>query len=117
MRLKAMKIAVIGADGQLGSDLVKSLADRAACFPLYYPDFDLTKPAGVLSKLSKLDCNVIINTARTVLKKPSPSTPLPSGILPGHVKNLIYSSFIIQRIMFSTAERIVLMRRMTVRLR
>jgi dTDP-4-dehydrorhamnose reductase len=61
--LRTMKIAVIGADGQLGSDLVKSLEDRTACIPLYYPDFDLTKPAGVRSLLSKLDCDIVINTA------------------------------------------------------
>jgi len=58
-----MKIAVVGADGQLGSDLVKILADRGACFPLFYPEFDLTKPAAVRSRLNQLDCDVVINTA------------------------------------------------------
>ena len=39
-----MKIAIIGADGQLGSDLVNVFKGEKV-FPFYYPDFDITKPA------------------------------------------------------------------------
>ena len=38
-----MKIALIGADGQLGTDLAKILGTDNL-FPLYFPDFDITKP-------------------------------------------------------------------------
>jgi len=57
-----MRAAIIGADGQLGSDLVKSFKGKKA-FPLYYPDFDLTQPERVREILSRLRVEVIINTA------------------------------------------------------
>ena len=57
-----MKIAIIGADGQLGSDLVKTLK-REELFPLYYPDFDITKPEKTREILSQLDLEIVINTA------------------------------------------------------
>ncbi|NIM89547.1 MAG: dTDP-4-dehydrorhamnose reductase [Candidatus Aminicenantes bacterium] len=56
------KIAIIGADGQLGSDLVKSLQEHRI-FPLYYPDFDITKPDQARKALSRLKAEVVINTA------------------------------------------------------
>ncbi len=56
------KIAIIGADGQLGSDLVKSLKAHKI-FPLYYPDFDITKPDPARKALSRLKAEVVINTA------------------------------------------------------
>jgi len=57
-----MKVVIIGADGQLGSDLVKSFkGDRA--FPLYYPDFDITKPERTKEILSHLKADIVINTA------------------------------------------------------
>ena len=57
-----MRVVIIGADGQLGSDLVKSFkGDRA--FPLYYPDFDITKPEGAKEILSHLKADIVINTA------------------------------------------------------
>jgi len=57
-----MKIAIIGADGQLGSDLVKVLKGEKV-FPLYYPDFDITKPEKTKETLSKNNLEVVINTA------------------------------------------------------
>jgi dTDP-4-dehydrorhamnose reductase len=57
-----MRIAIIGADGQLGSDLVKTLKEDRV-FPLYYPDFDITKPEKTKKDLSSLAPEVIINTA------------------------------------------------------
>ena len=59
-----MKIAVIGADGQLGSDLVSCLGERwTGFFPLFYPDFDLMQPLRARLRLKELDCDVVINTA------------------------------------------------------
>jgi len=57
-----IRIAIIGADGQLGSDLVKSLKEYKI-FPLYYPDFDVTKPDQARDSLSGLKVEVVINTA------------------------------------------------------
>jgi dTDP-4-dehydrorhamnose reductase len=57
-----MRIAVIGADGQLGSDVVKTLA-RDEVFPLYYPEFDVTRPERMRSVLQGLRPEAIINTA------------------------------------------------------
>ena len=56
------KIAIIGADGQLGSDLIKSPQEHKI-FPLYYPDFDITKPDQARKALSHLEAEVVINTA------------------------------------------------------
>jgi dTDP-4-dehydrorhamnose reductase len=57
-----MKAAIIGADGQLGSDLVKSFRKEEAIL-LYYPEFDITQPDKVKKVLSSLEADVIINTA------------------------------------------------------
>jgi dTDP-4-dehydrorhamnose reductase len=57
-----MKIALIGADGQLGSDLL-SLLPTANCFPLFYPDFDVTEPQKARDVLQSLAADVVINTA------------------------------------------------------
>jgi len=57
-----MKIAIIGADGQLGTDLVKTLK-REKLFPFYYPDFDITKPEKPREILSQLGLEIVINTA------------------------------------------------------
>ena len=57
-----MKIAVIGADGQLGSDLVRALARDEVC-PLFYPDFDVTRPQRMRSVLQDLRPSAVINTA------------------------------------------------------
>ena len=57
-----MKIAIIGADGQLGSDLVRRLkAD--ALLPLYFPEFDVTKPEPARRTLAAWGPDCVINTA------------------------------------------------------
>jgi len=57
-----MKIAVIGADGQLGTDLMKVLT-RDEVRPLYYPEFDVTRPERVRSLFQELRPDAVINTA------------------------------------------------------
>jgi len=56
------KIAIIGADGQLGSDLVRTLHEYKI-FPLYYPAFDITQPDQARETLSRLKAEIVINTA------------------------------------------------------
>jgi len=57
------KIAVIGADGQLGTDLVAVLQQEQQVIPLYYPEFDLLQPDSIRLALNKLHPDVVINTA------------------------------------------------------
>jgi dTDP-4-dehydrorhamnose reductase len=57
-----LRIAVIGADGQLGSDLVKALRGDEVV-PLYYPAFDITEPASALRTLQDIRPDTVINTA------------------------------------------------------
>jgi len=57
-----MRIAVIGADGQLGFELLGALA-REEVFPLYYPEFDVTRPDIMRSILQGLRPDTVINTA------------------------------------------------------
>lgn len=57
-----MRIALIGADGQLGSDLVGELRGKEL-FPLYYPDFDITRPRKAQKILGAFRPEVVINTA------------------------------------------------------
>jgi len=58
-----MKVAVIGASGQLGSDLVKAFGEDA--IPLTRRDLDVTDAAS-LNILKELEPEVIINTAAYV---------------------------------------------------
>jgi dTDP-4-dehydrorhamnose reductase len=57
-----VKIAIIGADGQLGSDLLKTLP-REDIAPLFFPDFDITRPKEMRAVLQRLKPEVVINTA------------------------------------------------------
>ncbi len=57
-----MRIALIGADGQLGSDLVKTLK-QDEIIPLYYPEFDITQPQKTKEALRRLAPEIVINTA------------------------------------------------------
>jgi dTDP-4-dehydrorhamnose reductase len=57
-----MKIALIGADGQLGSDLLPALS-REEVVPLYYPGFDVTRAAQVARVLREIGPDTVINTA------------------------------------------------------
>ena len=58
-----MKVAIIGANGQLGSDLVKAFGAEA--FPLTRRDLDVTDPESV-KILNELKPEVVINTAAYV---------------------------------------------------
>lgn len=57
-----MKIAIIGADGQLGCDLCKVI-DGSERIPLTIKDIDITNIALCGSVLSKINPDVVINTA------------------------------------------------------
>lgn len=57
-----MRIVLIGADGQLGSDLKKTLQGEDL-FPLYYPEFDVTRPQAARDELTALSPEIVINTA------------------------------------------------------
>ena len=57
-----MRIAVIGADGQLGSDLLKALRGDDI-IPLYYPDFDITETARAKQRLQEIRPDTVVNTA------------------------------------------------------
>jgi dTDP-4-dehydrorhamnose reductase len=57
-----MKIAIIGADGQLGSDLVRALGTDQVV-PLYYPDFDITRTPDMRRVLGEIAADTVINTA------------------------------------------------------
>jgi dTDP-4-dehydrorhamnose reductase len=74
-RGKGPKVAIIGADGQLGSDLFEELGQKHAK-PLYYPDFDLTDPVRVENILCRLNPDVVINTAAFNRVDESESNPL-----------------------------------------
>lgn len=57
-----MRIALIGADGQLGSDLLKALSGQEVT-ALYYPEFDVTRPDEARARLAAAVPEVVINTA------------------------------------------------------
>jgi dTDP-4-dehydrorhamnose reductase len=57
-----MKIALIGADGQLGSDLLPLLAGEQTD-PLYFPSFDITRGDPVRNLFRETRPEVVINTA------------------------------------------------------
>ncbi|ASI98381.1 dTDP-4-dehydrorhamnose reductase [Thermococcus celer] len=62
-----MRVAIIGAKGQLGTDLVRTFGEDPAfgVIPLTHADLDVTVPE-TLKVLRKLKPNVIINTAAYV---------------------------------------------------
>lgn len=57
-----MKVVIIGADGQLGTDLFERL-EKTQAVPLNYPEFDITKTDQLEERLSILEPTVVINTA------------------------------------------------------
>ncbi|MCX6560082.1 MAG: dTDP-4-dehydrorhamnose reductase [Candidatus Aminicenantes bacterium] len=57
-----MNIALIGADGQLGSDL-RTILPADSVQPLFFPDFDVTDAAGSAARLQALRPDVVINTS------------------------------------------------------
>ncbi|MGD9853711.1 MAG: dTDP-4-dehydrorhamnose reductase [Planctomycetaceae bacterium] len=56
-----MRIAVIGAHGQLGSDLIRRLGGNAV--GLTHADIEITDPASILMALDAASPDVVINTA------------------------------------------------------
>jgi dTDP-4-dehydrorhamnose reductase len=58
-----VKVILIGADGQLGSELLKVLAPQLTVIPLYYPEFDVTRPQEARQVLGRLNPDMVINTA------------------------------------------------------
>jgi len=57
-----MKVLLIGANGQLGSDLVKTLTD-VDLVPLTHQDVDICEPVGLRETLRRHAPDVVINTA------------------------------------------------------
>lgn len=60
--MKKKRIALIGADGQLGSELAKVLKDQEV-HALYYPKFDVTNAGKAAHTIRSLSPDIIINTA------------------------------------------------------
>lgn len=60
--MKKKKIALIGADGQLGSELAKVLKDHEV-HSLYYPEVDVTDAVKTNQILRPLSPDIVINTA------------------------------------------------------
>jgi len=58
-----VKVAILGANGQLGSNLVKAFGKDA--IPLTHRDLDITEP-GSVQILKELKPDVVINTAAYV---------------------------------------------------
>jgi len=56
------RVALIGADGQLGTDLLKALPAESVT-PLYYPDVDVTRFDSIRTRLAAIGPEVVINTA------------------------------------------------------
>ncbi|MEW6456175.1 MAG: dTDP-4-dehydrorhamnose reductase [Acidobacteriota bacterium] len=57
-----MKVALIGADGQLGSEIIRENKSYEI-IPLYYPKFDVTKFEEVREYFKSLRPDAVINTA------------------------------------------------------
>ncbi len=58
-----MKVALIGANGQLGTDIARTSPDKVELFPLTRKDFDITNKDKMDEILTKIKPNAIINTA------------------------------------------------------
>ena len=59
-----MKIAVIGASGQLGMDVVNAFRNNGdEIYPLSHPDVELSDIDSVSNRLKELNPRVIVNTA------------------------------------------------------
>jgi dTDP-4-dehydrorhamnose reductase len=71
-----MKIVLIGADGQLGTDLYRSLKDHHRVHPCFYPDVDITRPADLKVMLDAQQPAMVINTAAYNLVDNSEHEPL-----------------------------------------
>lgn len=58
-----MKVGIIGADGQLGFDLVRSFRDHAEVIEWTFDDFDVTDREQTLRVIGDAAPHVVINTA------------------------------------------------------
>jgi dTDP-4-dehydrorhamnose reductase len=58
-----MKIAIIGANGQLGSDIFLSLNDEYEVFALTHEDIEIIEEKSIDSCLNKIKPEILINTA------------------------------------------------------
>lgn len=58
-----MKIAIIGANGQLGSDLVEVFSNQHAVIRLNHADIEVTNQDNVKSVLGELKPDIVINTS------------------------------------------------------
>lgn len=61
--MKNKKIAIIGANGQLGSDLQKALSDKLPynIYPLTHADIEITKQDNMVEVLDNIQPDVVIN--------------------------------------------------------
>lgn len=57
------KVAIIGANGQLGSDIYLSFIENYNVSPLLHKDIEIVQMSSVNSCLNKIRPNIIINTA------------------------------------------------------
>lgn len=58
-----MRIALIGANGQLGSDLVKVLRPNHDLTPLTHADIEVTDPESVETMMQRVEPDVVLNMA------------------------------------------------------
>lgn len=61
-----MKVILIGARGQLGADLVKTVPPSIELFPLDIEDVDIESPEQIEEVLTPLQAEMVINTAAYV---------------------------------------------------
>jgi len=59
-----MKVAVLGSNGQLGTDVVRAFADNGdEVFALTHADVEIANRESVSSKLHELQPDIVVNTA------------------------------------------------------
>src|SRR5450756_3172345 len=61
--MNAMKLLIVGADGQLGTDMARLLAPLAAVTALTFHDLDITGRAGVKQAIESARPDVVVNCA------------------------------------------------------
>ena len=72
-----MNIALIGASGQLGTDLQKVIPEEYL-IKLDYPEFDITKKDKIKNQLINIKPDIIINTAAYNLVDQAEADPKPA---------------------------------------
>ncbi len=63
--MKSKKIALIGANGQLGNDLQRVLSEENAytVFPLIHADIEISDPESIKNTLNNINPDIVVNTA------------------------------------------------------